>query len=307
MKLDKFTRQYIETALWSSTDESDESGGEPLDANYSASDIAPETVAEMAADCADFQEKYATLLDESGLDSERAGHDFWLSRNGHGSGFFDEGDGLEKLQEAAESYGEYHLYVGDDGLIYGNGPMRTKAGEAREWSPGGTNIAMAPNLARKDWHQWRSDVIDQISSQGKSRTGRRGMDVADAEEIFNRYEEEMKQRYRNREIPRDVAQNALEVWKQDRMSVGNTRVMNEKSGGHWKISRIIDHGPEEHYRFHVEGENLNYPVGDPSRKISWAVPNLDSLEYDVSGAEWTTSTRKSNTKKPGKVKAKKRR
>lgn len=41
--LDTFTKVYIETALWSSTDESTPQGGEPLDHNYSASDISEET------------------------------------------------------------------------------------------------------------------------------------------------------------------------------------------------------------------------------------------------------------------------
>ena len=52
----------------------------------------------------------------------QAGHDFWLTRNGHGAGFWD-GDWPDRtghrLSEAAKSYGEYHLYVGDDGKIYG--------------------------------------------------------------------------------------------------------------------------------------------------------------------------------------------
>lgn len=33
-KLDAFTRQYLETALWSSTDNSRDDGGGPLDQNY---------------------------------------------------------------------------------------------------------------------------------------------------------------------------------------------------------------------------------------------------------------------------------
>lgn len=120
-RLDAFTRQYIETALWSTNDESDERGGEPLDENYSISDIAPETMKMMIEDCAEFQEQYSDLLAASGLDDEKAGHYFWLSRNGHGAGFFDED--LNELQEAAKSYGEVDLYVGDDGLIYGSESM----------------------------------------------------------------------------------------------------------------------------------------------------------------------------------------
>jgi hypothetical protein len=128
--MDAFTRAYIEAALWSSNDESDESGGEPLDKNYSIQDIAPATLRAMERDCADFQEKYVNLVeddDSSAIDKwgrwDLAGHDFWLTRNGHGAGF---GDGNfpkhdDKLYEAAKSYGEFELYVGDDGLIYAPG------------------------------------------------------------------------------------------------------------------------------------------------------------------------------------------
>ena len=52
---------------------------------------------------------------------EHAGHDFWLTRNGHGCGFWD-GDWTEpaatKLTESAENFGDYDLYIGDDGKIY---------------------------------------------------------------------------------------------------------------------------------------------------------------------------------------------
>ena len=54
----------------------------------------------------------------------QAGHDFWLTRNGHGPGFWDRPEiyGEEKAQELsalAETFGVVDLYVGDDGRIYG--------------------------------------------------------------------------------------------------------------------------------------------------------------------------------------------
>lgn len=113
--MDKFTRAYIECALWSSCDEHDE----PMDANYSAEDIHADTLAAMVRDCAEFQSNNAELL--SDIDSSQAGHDFWLTRNHHGAGFWDRGLGEvgEELTKAAHAYGEFDLYVGDDGLIYG--------------------------------------------------------------------------------------------------------------------------------------------------------------------------------------------
>ena len=116
--MDPFTIAYIEAALWSSMDNSDEQGGEPLDANYGLDDIAPETLASIVADCKAFQEAHA---DDIGGELELAGHDFWLTRNGHGAGFFDgdwDDEVGQRLTEASDVLGSVDLYVGDDGLIY---------------------------------------------------------------------------------------------------------------------------------------------------------------------------------------------
>jgi hypothetical protein len=114
---DNFLQAYIVAALWSSMDESTPEGGDFLDANYGIEDLAPETLETMKADCEQFQAQNA--LDIEGCE-EQAGHDFWLTRNHHGCGFWD-GDWLEageRLTEACREYPEVTLYVGDDGLIY---------------------------------------------------------------------------------------------------------------------------------------------------------------------------------------------
>lgn len=49
--LDTFTRQYLETALWSSNHDD----GEPLDNDYGIEDIADEAIAQAMEDCQDFQ------------------------------------------------------------------------------------------------------------------------------------------------------------------------------------------------------------------------------------------------------------
>ena len=126
--LQQFTRAYIEAAMWSSNDESDDAGGHPLDSNYSLEDIAPEALAIIEADCLAFFEAYGDLFnydntkacDDYSVDAQ-AGHDFWLTRNGHGCGFWD-GDWKEPaatvLTDAAHGFGECDLCVGDDGMIY---------------------------------------------------------------------------------------------------------------------------------------------------------------------------------------------
>jgi len=104
---------------------------EPLDRNYSASDIAEETLTRMREDCEQFQSANEDLLE--GYYAElpasewgpvaQGGHDFWLSRNGHGAGFFNRGvsqDIADELQDKGRAYREFDLYVGDDGLVYGD-------------------------------------------------------------------------------------------------------------------------------------------------------------------------------------------
>lgn len=114
----KFLKGYLEAALWSTTDESDESGGEPLDKNYNIKDFS-ETALEIAKkDCAAFQE--ANAADLADIDCEQAGHDFWLTRNRHGAGFWDRGLGEvgKRLTDAAHVYGSVDLWVAENGLIY---------------------------------------------------------------------------------------------------------------------------------------------------------------------------------------------
>ena len=113
----KFLAAYIVAALWSSTDESEPGGGDFLDENYRTQDLAPMTLERMKADCERFQAENAQDI---GSDLEQAGHDFWLTRNHHGCGFWD-GDwprAGDRLTQACERYPEVTLYVGDDGLIY---------------------------------------------------------------------------------------------------------------------------------------------------------------------------------------------
>lgn len=112
---------YIETALWSTNDESTESGGYPLDQNYSAEDLAPECAEEFEEDVTNFIELLKTEgVDTSGISDEMLGYDFWLDRNGHGAGFWDRGLGDlgDRLSKLCEPFGEVYLYVGDDGQLH---------------------------------------------------------------------------------------------------------------------------------------------------------------------------------------------
>jgi hypothetical protein len=116
---DDFLSAYFECALWSSTDDE----GEPLDDTYGLGDIDEASLASMAANADSFLNHPGVrdAIDAAGGDYSQAGHDFWLTRNGHGAGFWD-GDWPEPqatlLTQVSETYGEVDLYVGDDGVVY---------------------------------------------------------------------------------------------------------------------------------------------------------------------------------------------
>jgi len=149
--LDEFTTAYILAALWTFDD-----NAPPGDYETSGRfqilfpRMDQRTVLKMAEDCAKFQKENAELITKAELKDSRAGHCFWLSRNGHGSGFFDEYSiaecdkftsvdqsralrddrtcpckfhACERLQEIAddpERWGTFDIYYGNDGKIYGS-------------------------------------------------------------------------------------------------------------------------------------------------------------------------------------------
>ena len=127
--MDTFMQSYIETALWSSTDDN----GEPLDSSkYADVELDPQTVATFQDDCTRFVtastpliEAFLSTADDSkareyNLSQERIAHDFWLTRNRHGAGFWD-GDYPEplatQLTDLAHGFGECFLDV-VDGKFY---------------------------------------------------------------------------------------------------------------------------------------------------------------------------------------------
>jgi hypothetical protein len=139
--------------------EDDENEGN-FPASAAPDDLAPATLEKIKADCAAFQAQAADLLTEAagrGYSLARAGHDFWLTRNGHGVGFWDrselEDDSPEyerltaemvanrdnadawgaalakrnalesqslgkRLTAVADGFGEVDSYFGDDGRVH---------------------------------------------------------------------------------------------------------------------------------------------------------------------------------------------
>ena len=116
MSLDVFVRSYLNTLLWSETDDS----GEPLDRNYSIEDISTDVVEAAEKDCAAFLEKFGGELTEDQHDD--AGYDFALTQNGHGVSFEDrdyyDRDLAKRMRDYSRAISEVSLYVGDDGIIH---------------------------------------------------------------------------------------------------------------------------------------------------------------------------------------------
>jgi len=115
--LDEFLDSYMETALWSSTDLDDT----PLDTIYGVDAITPETVKEMKLDAISFMKQTKDLIDYNDHEeAERAGHDFWLTRNGHGAGFWDGDWGDERglaLTNISAHFPEVNLLLSHKGIV----------------------------------------------------------------------------------------------------------------------------------------------------------------------------------------------
>jgi hypothetical protein len=117
--LDSFTRGYLECAEWCGIDDSPDT--DLLESNRVAFELSvspewsPDAIAQAIEDCAAFQQANADDLAEA--DDDRAGHDFWLTRNRHGAGFWD-GDYPEaigrRLTDAAHAYGELSVWFDAD-------------------------------------------------------------------------------------------------------------------------------------------------------------------------------------------------
>lgn len=129
-RLDAFTRAYILCALELETDERT---NEPLARAHEITDITAASLEDLVTDCLLFMRDNEDDLalayglykvDDGESPQARAGHDLWLTRNGHGTGFWDRdlGDVGDRLSEAAKKLGESNLYVGDNGKLYAYAP-----------------------------------------------------------------------------------------------------------------------------------------------------------------------------------------
>ncbi len=121
-KIGYFAKGYLEAMFFT---ECHSDNPELEDATIN--DLSPEAWERSLKDCAAFQAANADDIELFAYDHSdtQAGHDFWLTRNRHGAGFWDRkisGNGpqawCDRLTDAAHAAGEVDLYKGDDGKLY---------------------------------------------------------------------------------------------------------------------------------------------------------------------------------------------
>jgi len=109
----EFIDAYLGALIWSSDDESDE---------WSEATVSDDLKRRANDECRAFLWHFACFIDAepTAPGMARAGHDFALTRNGHGAGFWD-GDWPvygDLLTKGSQAFGEVYVYVGDDGQLY---------------------------------------------------------------------------------------------------------------------------------------------------------------------------------------------
>jgi hypothetical protein len=126
MSLREFTNAYMGALFWSECIKHGPSDGEPFDSHFGPEDLDSDALREIESDCTAFYDGNAALWREAGASDEQAGHDFALTRNRHGAGFWDRPDLYGKdlssqLTEAAHVYGTMGLDHNDEGRVYTHG------------------------------------------------------------------------------------------------------------------------------------------------------------------------------------------
>lgn len=127
LDIEEVLEHYIAAALWTNEEElripQDLRDGDMSHTTYGRNDLMESAVEKMRADVTRFvNENHAALSTWCGQGGtsieQQAGHDFWLTRNDHGCGFWESewGDVGASLTKAAKGFGTVDLCV-EDGQI----------------------------------------------------------------------------------------------------------------------------------------------------------------------------------------------
>ena len=122
---DEFANGYAETMLWANAYRDGEDGCEPVDALHDGVELSEKAEAALWQDSLDFLTPQVVRLingatRRTGYSLSQAGHDFALTRNGQGAGFWDRDLGLvgEALTKIARPCGERSLWIDADGIAH---------------------------------------------------------------------------------------------------------------------------------------------------------------------------------------------
>jgi hypothetical protein len=120
---DAITEQYIYTMLWSEPRSAEDDSS--ILNTHSVDELDVGARATVRAEVSQFLFALVTSGDAKALEMvgenpEQAAHDLFMTRNGHGCGFWDGdwepcGDVLTRI---AKDMGEQHAYIGDDDYVY---------------------------------------------------------------------------------------------------------------------------------------------------------------------------------------------
>jgi hypothetical protein len=106
--LNDMVKGYLECAQWTNEDLDN------VDSIFENS-----TLKQAKNDC----ESFLTEIDNiTSLEASQMGHDFWLTRNGHGAGFFDRTQELTETQienftKVAQTFKEVNIYLNNNKLL----------------------------------------------------------------------------------------------------------------------------------------------------------------------------------------------
>lgn len=139
--LDAMAIGYIKAAIFTTMDDNDR----PLDRRFSTDSVGPDVRAAAKEACDAFRDENKVLvaqaLAQPDYSEARLGNDFWMTRNGHGTGFWDRdelavtppaseiGKGAtlgDALAEMANQAKPVDLVLGDDGALDFQ-PLKRKA------------------------------------------------------------------------------------------------------------------------------------------------------------------------------------
>jgi hypothetical protein len=108
---------YLYCALWA--DLHDDEGNSIDDKDIT--DCTDDMIEQAIKDCENFKELAMDLIPSyiEKFDESQMGHDFWLTRNGHGAGFWDRG--LEQLGKdltnVAKTFSTCDIWLNDGGKV----------------------------------------------------------------------------------------------------------------------------------------------------------------------------------------------